>query len=66
MLDFPQAGRPRRRNAIASGIISLLSITPAKIAYAATGDFFLMEGGYPRLKVGGWKMEDRDGWRSEV
>jgi len=37
---FPQAGRPRRRNASASGLISLRSITPAKAACAATDIFF--------------------------
>jgi len=44
----PQAGRPRRRNATAPGAISLRSIhasgvtAPVKVAYAATGIFFLL------------------------
>jgi len=42
MLDFPQAGRPRSRNAAAPGAISLRSMAPAKAAYAATGKLFMM------------------------
>jgi hypothetical protein len=40
-LICPQAGRPRHRNAAASGAISHRSNTPAKAAYAATGIIFL-------------------------
>ena len=66
---------PRHRNAIASGIISLRSITPAKIAYAVTGNLFLYgtlfsvwlltessPSGCPAENL----MAEDGGWRMEV